>query len=80
MSSTLVQQTKYDDLPTFVYDSNEALGAAAADEAEKIIRAVLADRGEANIIIATGNSQLTFLEALRVELHRLVQGQRLSHG
>ncbi len=50
-----------------VYESNETLGAAAADEAEKIIRAALADRGEANIIIATGNSQLTFLEALRVK-------------
>jgi glucosamine-6-phosphate deaminase len=67
MSLALVQQTKYDDLPTFVYESNEALGAAAADEAERIIQAALADRGEANIIIATGNSQLTFLEALRVK-------------
>ena len=65
--SSLLQQTQYDDLSTFVYDTNEALGAAAADEAEKIIRAALADRGEANIIVATGNSQLTFLEALRVK-------------
>lgn len=65
--SSLLQQTKYDDLPTFVYDTNETLGAAAAAAAEQIIRAALADRGEANIILATGNSQLTFLHALRVK-------------
>ncbi len=65
--SSLLYETKYDDLPTLVYDTNEALGAAAAAEAEVILQAALADRGEANIIIATGNSQLTFLEALRVK-------------
>ena len=67
MNSALVQQTKYDDLPTFIYESNAALGAAAAAAAEKIIQAAVAERGEANIIVATGNSQLTFLEALRVK-------------
>ncbi len=65
--SSLLYETKYDDLPTSVYATNEALGAAAAAEAEVILQAALADRGEANIIIATGNSQLTFLEALRVK-------------
>jgi glucosamine-6-phosphate deaminase len=48
-----------------VYTTNEALGAAAADEAAQIIRDAVAARGVANIIIATGNSQLTFLTALR---------------
>ena len=66
--NSLLQSTQYDELPTWVYDTNEALGTAAAAEAEKIIRAALADRGEANIIVATGNSQLTFLEALRVKV------------
>ncbi|MBP7687129.1 MAG: 6-phosphogluconolactonase [Thermoflexales bacterium] len=65
--SSLLKQTQYDDLPTSVYATNEALGAAAAAEAEVILQAALADRGEANIIVATGNSQLTFLEALRVK-------------
>lgn len=65
--SSLLYETRYDDLPTSVYVTNEALGAAAAAEAEAILRAALADRGEANIIVATGNSQLTFLEALRVK-------------
>jgi glucosamine-6-phosphate deaminase len=48
-----------------VYATNEALGAAAAAEAAEIIRAAVAARGVANIIVATGNSQLTFLAALR---------------
>jgi glucosamine-6-phosphate deaminase len=48
-----------------VYATNEALGAAAADEAAEVIRAAVAARGVANIIVATGNSQLTFLAALR---------------
>jgi glucosamine-6-phosphate deaminase len=65
--SSLLYETRWDDLPTSVYATNEALGAAAAAVAETILQAALADRGEANIIIATGNSQLTFLEALRVK-------------
>jgi glucosamine-6-phosphate deaminase len=56
---------QFDQLPVSVYETNEALGAAAADEAAQIIRDAVAARGIANIIIATGNSQLTFLTALR---------------
>jgi glucosamine-6-phosphate deaminase len=67
MSPTLFSETKWDDLLTSVYATNEDLGAAAADEAAMIIQAAVADRGEANIIVATGNSQLTFLQALRVK-------------
>jgi glucosamine-6-phosphate deaminase len=48
-----------------IYATNEALGAAAAAEAAEIIRDAVAARGVANIILATGNSQLTFLAALR---------------
>ena len=65
MTPTPISETKWDDLLTSVYATNEGLGAATADEAEQIIQAALADRGEANIIVATGNSQLTFLHALR---------------
>jgi glucosamine-6-phosphate deaminase len=67
MSPTHVTETNWDDLLTTVYATNEELGAAAADEAVTIIQAALDARGEANIIVATGNSQLTFLEALRVK-------------
>ena len=67
MTPTPISETKWNDLLTSVYATNEDLGAAAAAEAEQIIQAALADRGEANIIVATGNSQLTFLHALRIK-------------
>lgn len=41
------------------------MGGAAAAEAARIIKAAIDEKGAANIIIATGNSQLTFLQALR---------------
>lgn len=65
MSTQPLYETQIDDLPVSVYATNEALGAAAAAEASQIIRDAVAARGVANIIIATGNSQLTFLTALR---------------
>jgi glucosamine-6-phosphate deaminase len=54
-----------DRLPVRVYRTNEDMGQAAALDARRIINLALAERGEANIILATGNSQLTFLRALR---------------
>jgi glucosamine-6-phosphate deaminase len=47
-----------------IYDSNEALGAAAADDLANILRAAVRERGEATIILATGNSQRTIFAAL----------------
>ncbi len=67
MTPTPVSETKWDDLLTSIFATNEELGAAAATEAATIIQAALDARGEASIIVATGNSQLTFLEALRVK-------------
>jgi glucosamine-6-phosphate deaminase len=55
----------YAALPVAIYASNQAMGLAAALEARRIIQAAIAERGAATIIIATGNSQLTFLHALR---------------
>ncbi|HMN27557.1 MAG TPA: 6-phosphogluconolactonase [Caldilineaceae bacterium] len=52
-------------LPVAVYASNQELGLAAALTARTIIASAIAARGAANIILATGNSQLTFLHALR---------------
>jgi glucosamine-6-phosphate deaminase len=54
-----------DRLPVHVYSTNENMGKAAALDARRIVKLALAERGEANIILATGNSQLTFLRALR---------------
>ncbi|MCX6031714.1 MAG: glucosamine-6-phosphate deaminase [Chloroflexi bacterium] len=65
MNPKSIYDTRYGDLPVAVYATNAELGRAAADEAVGIIRRAVIERGEANIIIATGNSQLTFLAALR---------------
>ena len=41
------------------------MGEAAADDAQNIIVSAIKAKGHANVILATGNSQLTFLHALR---------------
>jgi glucosamine-6-phosphate deaminase len=50
-----------------IYDSNAELGAAAARDLGRILREEIAARGAAAIIVATGNSQLSFMEAMRRE-------------
>ncbi len=65
MNGRPIHETKIDQLPISIYSSNEQLGSAAAAEAADVIRRAIAARQEANVILATGNSQLTFLAALR---------------
>lgn len=65
MKPAPIFETQWDDLLMSVYATNDDLGVAAASEAAAIIQTAVAKRGEANIIVATGNSQLTFLHALR---------------
>jgi glucosamine-6-phosphate deaminase len=60
-----IKTVKYDQLPVAIYKSNEELGQAAALDAREIINKAIDEKGEANIILATGDSQLTFLHALR---------------
>ena len=64
MKPTPIYLDKKDCLPLAVYESNEAMGLAAALEAREIIQQALAERNEANLILASGNSQLTFLNEL----------------
>lgn len=52
-------------LPIEIYASNESMGHAAALEAKTIIAGAIQQKGNANIILATGNSQLSFLKVLR---------------
>ncbi|MBL9216688.1 MAG: glucosamine-6-phosphate deaminase [Opitutaceae bacterium] len=47
-----------------VYSTTQAMGLAAAESTSKIIRAAIAARGRARIMVATGNSQLEFIAAL----------------
>jgi glucosamine-6-phosphate deaminase len=60
-----IHKLRYDQLDVSVYADNESLGLAAAQEAAKIIVQAVSERGVANVILATGNSQLSFLHALR---------------
>jgi glucosamine-6-phosphate deaminase len=48
-----------------VLPTTEAMAVAAADTAAEILREVVARRGTAHAMFATGNSQLAFVEALR---------------
>jgi glucosamine-6-phosphate deaminase len=48
-----------------VFESNAALGQAAAVDFAAILRREVSAHGEVAVIFATGNSQLTFLQALR---------------
>ncbi|MEA3334876.1 MAG: glucosamine-6-phosphate deaminase [Chloroflexota bacterium] len=65
MSNAPIRETQIKNLPISIYESNEAMGRAAAAEAAIIIRQAIEEKGRANIIVATGNSQLSFLAALR---------------
>jgi glucosamine-6-phosphate deaminase len=47
-----------------VFDDKLSLGTAAAEQAATTMRRAIFDRGRARIIVATGTSQLDFLEAL----------------
>ncbi|MBZ0287172.1 MAG: glucosamine-6-phosphate deaminase [Anaerolineae bacterium] len=56
---------QYDQLPVSVYESNAAMAEAAAHDMCALLQSALSERGEANLILATGNSQLTFLHTLK---------------
>jgi glucosamine-6-phosphate deaminase len=62
-----VRQFKVDELEVSIHETNDALGKAAAAEAADIIRGAIARRGGANIVLATGNSQKSFLARLAAE-------------
>ena len=60
-----VRVLREDSLVIRVYDNRADMGAAAAAQAAEIIRAVCAEKGEANVIFAAAPSQNEFLETLR---------------
>ncbi len=57
--------THYDKIRVEIHDSMDAAGEAAAANLATILRETVAAQGKAAIIVATGNSQLSFLKALR---------------
>jgi glucosamine-6-phosphate deaminase len=58
----------FDKLSVDVFQDSHAVGMAAAAYAARVLRAAIEARGQANLILATGNSQLAFFaELLRAE-------------
>jgi glucosamine-6-phosphate deaminase len=72
-------ETRVDDLLVTCYQTNEELGKAAADEASDVIQRAISGRGVANVILATGNSQLSFLAALRQDKSVAWQNVNIFH-
>jgi glucosamine-6-phosphate deaminase len=64
MTPTPIYRTTIEKLPVRVYPSNAQVGQAAAQDAATFLQKTLQERGQADVILATGNSQLTFLENL----------------
>ena len=67
MITKSIHEAVIDRLPISIYPTKEEMGKAAAEEAVEVIRQAIRERGTANIILATGNSMLTFLAALRAD-------------
>ncbi|HOK05198.1 MAG TPA: glucosamine-6-phosphate deaminase [Victivallales bacterium] len=51
-------------MKVIIKENRKEIGRLAAEEGAKIIKKAIADKGEANIIVATGASQFEMLEAL----------------
>jgi glucosamine-6-phosphate deaminase len=62
-----IRRLAFDQMPVLIFESNDALGARATDDLAGILIPTIAERGLASIILATGNSQLKFMQALRVK-------------
>jgi len=54
-----------DKLQVAIYDTAISMGSAAADFVEKKLNEAIAQNGAANLILATGASQFSFLEAFK---------------
>jgi len=67
MSVQPIRTLYIDQIPVHVFESNAALGKRAADDLAELLAQAIADHGMASIILATGNSQLSFMQALRVK-------------
>lgn len=51
-----------------IFESNTALGVSAAADFAETVRRAVDERGEVAVILATGNSQLSFVHALRTQI------------
>ena len=51
----------------FIYKTKQEMGAAAAAHAAKAIKQTIEEKGQANIILATGTSQFETIKSLTSE-------------
>ena len=58
------QELIYGSAHVEIHNSNAALGNAAAERAAQLINEAIAANGHARIMVATGNSQIAFIDAL----------------
>ena len=61
----LPQTMQIDRMQVAIYESGDQVGTAAAGDLAEILKREIAEHGAAAIIVATGNSQLPFMRALR---------------
>jgi len=54
----------YGSLRVVIYDTNDEMGVAAALKLGSVLRDAAAQQGDVSMVLATGNSQLSFYEAL----------------
>lgn len=64
-STEPIARRRAGDLEVMIFDNGADLGARAAADLAPIIAQSIAARGYASIVVATGNSQLQFMQALR---------------
>ena len=57
-----MREWRVDELTVRVYEGIDALATGAADDAARLVRDAIGKRGQANLMLATGTSQLVFLE------------------
>ncbi|MBN1933622.1 MAG: glucosamine-6-phosphate deaminase [Anaerolineae bacterium] len=67
MNTQPIRSFQIDQMPVRVFASNEALGQRAAGDLAETLKQAVAAHGRAAVILATGNSQLSFMKALRVK-------------
>jgi len=60
-----IHSFKKDKLSVNVYSGEDELGNAAADFVTERLQSVIREKGKANLILATGASQFSFIEALK---------------
>ena len=75
-------RVKFDELTVEVFEALPALARAAALDAARCDQSARSTaRGEANVMLATGNSQLAFLaELVQDSRHRVGSSARVPHG